>query len=281
MGLSLNKTKTIILSSQHYRNYVQSQLGLNEQGDRRELREIEVYYDPYSDTPEQDYENLRDVVRSLDVESLLNDELNKGQPDTYLISKISQTLDFQEISDVLKLLKVFLSAENLHSFRSSWSTIMRTTAKIRGNEDFASIFNEIDDLLDGIITHSKHLLVAETSILFFLKTLRFKKTNNRAQFLNYLYSHNSSISIKRGCIECWGKWTDRSQFIALRNTWEQLHVEEQKMLWLVAKYFHDDGFFSQKQLAGTLQHRWALGLNVSNEKKYIVDNYITWAKDYE
>lgn len=281
LGLSLNKTKTIILSSQHYRNYVQAQLGLNEQGDRRELREIEVYYDPYSDTPAQDYANLREVVRSLDIESLLTDELNKGQPDTYLISKISQTLDLQEISDVLKLLTVFLNAENLHSFRGSWSTIMRTTAKIRGNDSFKNIFHEIDNLLDGIISHSQHLLVAETNILFFLKALRFTKTTHRARFLNALYSNTSSISIKRGCIECWGTWGEKSKFIDLRNKWEQLHVEEQRMLWLIAKNFHDDGFFSQKQLAGTLQHKWALGLNVNNEKQYIVDNYITWAKDHE
>lgn len=281
LGLSLNKTKTIILSSKHYHNYVSAQLGLNEEGDRRELKEIDVFYDPYSDTPHEDYESLKEVVRDLDVEGLLKEELNKGQPDTYLVSKISQTLEFHDESDVLQLLKIFLGAENLHAFRGSWSTIMRTTSRIRRYECFKDIFGEIDNLLDAILNHSQHLLVADTNILFFIKAIRYKKTSPRARFLNDIYISTQSLSIKRACIECWGSWLDRSKFIELRNKWEQLHVEEQRMLWFIASSFNDDGYFSQNQISGTLKTKWSLGLNVKNEYDFFVNNYMEWAKGNE
>lgn len=281
LGLSLNKTKTIILSSKHYHNYVSAQLGLNEEGDRRELKEIDVFYDPYSDTPHEDYESLKEVVRDLDVEGLLKEELNKGQPDTYLVSKISQTLEFHDESDVLQLLKIFLGAENLHAFRGSWSTIMRTTSRIRRYDCFKDIFGEIDNLLDAILNHSQHLLVADTNILFFIKAIRYKKTSPRARFLNDIYISTQSLSIKRACIECWGSWLDRSKFIELRNKWEQLHVEEQRMLWFIASSFNDDGYFSQNQISGTLKTKWSLGLNVKNEYDFFVNNYMEWAKGNE
>ena len=59
-------------------------------------------------------------------------------------------------------------------------------------------------------------------------------------FLKYIKMPESK-TVKRACIDCWRRWVDRDNFIRLRNQWQNLDVEEQRMLWLAAGEFGDDG----------------------------------------
>ncbi len=90
-GLTLNRTKTTFLSSKHFCDYAQAQLrGGGEEANK--LREIDLKFDPYSDRAEEDYEELKETVQSLEVRTLLDLELNKGQPDVFLVAQIGRTL---------------------------------------------------------------------------------------------------------------------------------------------------------------------------------------------
>lgn len=276
-GLSLNRTKTTIMSAEHYRNYVTAQLGLNRDSSWIRLSKIDLHFDPYSDTSVEDFEELRSVVETLNVHDLLTDELSKGQPDAYLVSKISQTILLQKKEDVLSLCQTFLQAENLHAFRGSWSTIMRAINKVRANEIFEDIFSEIDDLLDGVIENSSYLLLAETNNLFFLKTIRFKKTPKRGLFVSKLFDNTKSFCIKRACIDCWESWGDRHKFIELRNHWDSLHSEVQKRLWMSGYKFGDDGKYMHKQLSKNLSN-WRVGIKQNSNSDAFVDAYLVWLK---
>jgi hypothetical protein len=90
-GLSLNKSKSIFLSARHYRDYVNSQLGAADD-EAIKLRTIDLKFDPYSDTPDADYESLKETVETLAVRSLLNRELEKALPDTFLVAQIGRTM---------------------------------------------------------------------------------------------------------------------------------------------------------------------------------------------
>ena len=59
-GLTLNKSKTVFLSSKHYQDYVNSQLGVGDD-EAVKLRTIDLKFDPYSDTPDADYESLKET----------------------------------------------------------------------------------------------------------------------------------------------------------------------------------------------------------------------------
>lgn len=90
-GLSLNKSKSVFLSSKHYRDYVNSQLGADDD-EAIKLRTIDLKFDPYSDTPDEDYESLKETVETLAVRRLLNRELEKALPDTFLVAQIGRTM---------------------------------------------------------------------------------------------------------------------------------------------------------------------------------------------
>ncbi|MCB8749068.1 RNA-directed DNA polymerase, partial [Rhodoferax sp. U2-2l] len=181
-GLALNKSKSVFLSSKHYQDYVRAQLG-SDDDEVATLRTIDLKFDPYSDSPRDDYESLKDTVETLEVRHLLARELEKALPDNFLVAQISRTMPLHEPSAALEIATTLLGKENLHAFRSSFSTIMRGFAHLRSNPNFDSIFGPLDALMDDVPTHSGHLLKADTNLLHYLRCLRFASTTKRAQFV--------------------------------------------------------------------------------------------------
>ncbi len=275
-GLSLNRSKTSILSGKHYQDYVRTQLGTSEGVDKN-LREIDLHYDPYSDTSLSDYVALQETVKSLNVQSLLSLELHKSQPDTFLLTQISRTLKFQEPQVAIQLCETLLNAKNLHAFRASWATIMRGIATVRADENNKVIFKKLDELLDEIPNHSIHLLTPEASCLHYLKTIRYKKTTLRSKFISQLFDETTSDTIKRACIDCWRQWKDSANFRKLINKYAKLGPQSQRMVWLAASEF-DDGNHFRGQVKGSIQNAWQLGI-----EKHVSQNfaliYRDWAKN--
>lgn len=273
-GVALNKNKTIFLTAKHYSDYVTTQLG-GDDDEAGKLREIDLQFDPYSDTAADDYEALRETVESLQVQKLLNRELEKALPDSFLVTQIGRTLRLHDPAEAIGLAATLLSQGNLHAFRASWSTIMRGVATLRASENFQEIFERLDRLLDRIPDHSMHLLRAEGSVLHYLRTLRFSRTAERARFVQQTYENTSSETVRRACIDCWRRWADRPAFTFLRNRWDQLSPECQRLLWLSAASFGDQGDGFRRQVRATLNNNWRLGIERQNTTDY-ANTYRTW-----
>ena len=122
----------------------------------------------------------------------------------------------------MQLCSTLLARQNLHAFRASWSSIMRGIAAVCADATFATIHGSIDALLDDVPSHSAHLLLPEASCLHYLKTIRFRRTQSRAQYVLATYTSIESQSVERRCIECWRTWKDRTSFNRLRNRWNTL-----------------------------------------------------------
>jgi hypothetical protein len=273
-GLTLNRTKTTLLSSKHFVDYVRAQLGTA--GDEpNKLIEIDLHFDHYSDTADSDYEELKEVVASLDIGALLDLELRKAQPDTFLVAQISRTLKLHDPKVAVQLCRTLLSKQNLHAFRASWSTIMRGVAQVRSDAAFSAIFSKLDELLDVISQHSAHLLTAEASQLHYLRTLRFRRTDLRAQYVYGLYSSTKSQTVRRACIECWGTWRDRTSFTRERNQWNSLQPDEQRMLWHVAAAFDDEGNKFRAQVRASLPQAWNIGIEKQGKPTFATV-YAAW-----
>ncbi len=260
-GLSLNKSKTVFLSSKHYRDYVTSQLG-GDDVEAAKLRSIDLKFDPYSDSPEEDYESLVETVETLDVRQLLNRELEKSLPDSFLVTQIGRTMRLHEPAAALEIAGTLLKQQNLHSFRSSFSTIMRGIATLRGDVRFSSIHGTLDSLLDAIPKHSEHLLKADTSLLHYLRSLRFQSTPARARFVRQLFDETQLDIVRRACIECWRGWGDGVAFNNLRNRWQQLSPECQRHYWLTSFRFADEGEKARQQARRAANQSWALGVEL-------------------
>lgn len=267
-GLTLNRSKTIILKSQHYENFVRAQL-FSPEDSASKLKEIDLHFDPYSDNPHEDYENLVDAVNQINVQSLLSLEIDKSQPDAYLIAQISRTLKLHEPSVALNLCTTLLSPTNLHSFRGSWSTIIRGVNSLRSEGKYQSIYSSIDKLVDDVIRTSEHLLLPDANCLHFLRLLRHSKTSIRSRYVyNTVFDKTSSSTIKRACIDCLRSWKDRPSFIQIRNMWPNLNPEVQRMFWLASYQFGDEGEHFRNQVKSSIGHLWKLGVEKQGDSSF-------------
>lgn len=277
-GLTLSKTKTVFLTAGHYSEYVAGQLGADDD-DGAALREIDLYFDPYSDEPIEAYDSLREIVESLPIQRLLNREIEKALPDTFIVNQVGRSLALHKPEAALQLASTLLSPANLHAFRASWSTLMRGLARLRSNEDFSRIHAALDSLLDQIPDHSNHLIQAEASLLHYLRTIRFTSTERRKRFLQDAYTKANSETVRRACIDCWRQWRDRAAFTHVRNRWSQLNPECQRMVWLASSSFGDEGDGFRRQIAASLEHSWRLGIERNQARDSYWWHFSQWCND--
>jgi len=275
-GLTLNRTKTTFLSGKHFIDYVRTQLGDDDEN-ANALKEIDLHFDPYSDNPEEDYESLKDTVANLHVQELLGLELKKTQPDSFVIAQIGRTLRLHEPRVALHLIQTLLSSRNLHSFRASWSTIMRGISSVRSDDAFSGVFPGIDAALDSIPDDTGHLLAADASCLHYLRALRFTKTPRRGMFVRNLYTTTQSSTVRRACIDCWRQWQDRASFISSRNNWNSMDAGQQRMLWLAAGEFGEDGSSFRQQERRAALESWRLGLEEAGDMHEFGNLYVSWS----
>ena len=276
-GLSLNRSKTTILTAKHYVDYVNTQLSTSKD-ESSILREIDLHFDPYSDSSRADFGELRETVRSLNIQALLNLELRKGQPYTFLVAQIGRTLKFQSPLIATQLCATLLDPKNLNSFRASWASVMRGIAAVRAEDENAQIFDDLDAMLDEVPQHSQHLLLPGANCLYYIKTIRFRRTVERAQYILGLYNATTSETVKRACVECWRLWGDRHGFMRLRNQWQKLGAQEQRMVWLAAGEFGEEGRHARNQLRASLPQAWQLGIE-RPKRPCFAELYRDWAEN--
>lgn len=276
-GLSLNRTKTTTLSAKHYKDYVAAQLGDGEDASVA-LRELDLHFDPYSDAAKGEYEQLKKSFENIDVQFLLDLEKEKSQPDSFVLAQIGRALKFQEPKVVSQLCATLLEPKNLDSFRASWSKIMRGVYSVRVNKDFETVFEQIDGLLDRVPSSVPHLLMPEANNLHFLRAIRFVRTDVRGSYVRRVFDTSSSPAVKRACIDCWRHWHDRASFNRLRNQWQNLSGDEQRMLWIAAGDFGDEGKKARNQLRRTLGQAWRLGFENNNGCAFS-DVFVDWVEN--
>lgn len=276
LGLSLNRSKTNVLTSKHYKDYVETQISASD-GDARKLKEIDLHFDPYSDSAISDYEGLKQTVEQIDLARLIALELDKGQPDSFIVKQVGRSLALLKPENALGIAASLLDQRNIHAFRASWSTIMRGISHVRTNSAHVAIHDQLDELLDLVPKKAPHLIRIDTNVLYFLRTLRFKKSQERAAFVLATFNSTRSSTIRRACIDCWRQWKDRDRFVSLRNVWTSLAPGEQRMLWLAAPAFGDDGIEFRKQVRRTVKNLWGLGLSLSKDP--FVDLFLKWSEN--
>ena len=216
LGLSLNRAKTSVLSAYGFQQLLEARLGYSDQ-DARQLIEIDLHFDPYtSDTPHEDYDVLRETILALDIERLVRVELEKGQADPFVVSQVARSLRVMPTDRVLSLMQALLNSRNLHSFRASWATIMRSVSRVRADQAHSEVHEAMDAALDTIYDTSAHLLAVDTNCLHYLRALRANSTSRRQIILTQLFRCESQ-AIRRACVDCWMNWNDRERFISTRQ----------------------------------------------------------------
>jgi len=107
-GMSLQKSKTRIMTSEEY----VSMLDPIEPrpGSASDFLGLHIYYDPYSATADDDYENLKERLREFDIAGLIQAELKKGRVHTGLTKRLIQALRYMDATTRLEVVTSLLDS---------------------------------------------------------------------------------------------------------------------------------------------------------------------------
>jgi hypothetical protein len=274
-GLSLNKSKTLLMPKAHYSELTRASMRGGDD-DASSLRAIDLHFDPYSDSAVSDYESLKRAVAGIDIHRLLARETEKSVPDSFLIAQIGRTMKLHDPDDALSIARTLLAEKNLHAFRGSWSTVMRGIAALRSDERFQSISDPLDHLIDLVPDHSDHLLVSEGALLHYIRTLRQCGTPRRDSLLQTIFGNGMASTLRAACIECWSSWQDRTKFVQLRNVFDSLPTTCQRQAWLMSNACGDEGHAFRRMAADRAKRNWHLGVEPPQTNSFF-ELFQSWA----
>jgi hypothetical protein len=155
-GLNLQKQKTRILTRSEFINIIESRFSTEAGGANDEARalfmELDLHYDPYSETPEEDYDQLKADLGEFDVIKLLSEELQKSRIHQQFSSQLLRSfnaLDKRLLSDAF--MKVIRKIDKLYPI---FPLVMITALQN---------FERLDDLARKALTRKLRELIQKGS----------------------------------------------------------------------------------------------------------------------
>ena len=125
-GLSLQKTKTRILSSAEFletSTFSDENIPADqEEREKRNFLKIHIHYDPYSDTAEEDYDSLCEELSKFDIVGMLASEMKKSRIAEGVTRKLIRAI--AHIHESAKNPAILSLLENLHVLYPIFPTVM-------------------------------------------------------------------------------------------------------------------------------------------------------------
>lgn len=241
-GLSLQKTKTRILSSAEFLATSEfSEPTEAESSDdklARTFRRLRVHYDPYSPTAEDDYEKLKIELKKFDIVGMLARELAKSKIDEgltkRLISAIKHLNPTSQNDAVLSMLK---SIDLLYPIFPSVMLLCKSLLPSLSSSTQEEVFST----LRGLISSDSYITQVPTNLAFALRVL-VSDTNDEAEIIfASVYKSTTSMLIKRDIILLMAHRKAEYWVSNCRNNFSTLTAWERRALLIASYVLSDEG----------------------------------------
>jgi hypothetical protein len=239
-GLSIQKSKTQVLSSSEYANQAKHLL-LGSDDDvpsktRSNFLNLRIKYDPYSDTAEEDYENLKIEISKFNIVSLLIEEVRK--------SRIHQALGRQLLNAVYFLndMQIGLAfntiSSNPDAFYPIFSSVLRLANKClhKVPEPYK---NEFVTFLTSLINNDSYMVQNDNTLAYSVRALSKSDSEIAQQAIDRAFLKTTSPLVKANCIYAMANrkclfWISnlKSQFVTM--------TRQERRAFIAASYFLDD-----------------------------------------
>lgn len=192
-GLSLQRSKTRILTKH---DYLGSRPATEPRpGSAAKFLSLQLHFDPYSPTAEQDYEQLKDQLAEFDVLELLRHELDKGQVNTAVTRRLLATL--KHLEEPTKSHAVASLMENVETLAPVFPNVMRAIAQVYDDITDATRTMVTSELTE-MIRSGHHIARVETNLAYMLRVLSRDPATAVTRFLVQLlpgvHSHSTGPS---------------------------------------------------------------------------------------
>lgn len=241
--LGLQKAKTKIMTSEEFREihlFLDPQPNSEIAEDEQKLLNISIRFDPYSATAVEDYENLKEAVREIDIIGILSREVNK--------TRIDQTVSKQAINSIKALtpenqvqaIKILLDQNNLVTLSPVFTSIMRSVRSV-----YEELNGEGKDLVDtSLITlfnSGSFLTKIEMNVSYIIQILSIRHSAQKEALFIKLFEMPMNHLIKRQIIVAMANWNCHYWLVDIKNNFTALTSWERRAVIYASYFLGDEG----------------------------------------
>lgn len=261
-GLALQKSKTLIMSSEEFlstRTMVTQDAGEADAQERSFLM-LRLHFDPYSLTPESDYQSLQHELQRFDILGMLIRQMGKSRIDQQLTRRLIKAVRFlrPDIRDQAAL----SLAENLDVlypvipttmmlYKSIWTDLSPNTS------------NLIVEILRERIKSRSYVLQVPVNLAFAVRVLAQDPSDETDEVLTQIYGETVSPSIRRDVILAMARRNADYWVSDKLKYWRSLTEWERRALIIASYMLGDEGEYwragvkAEFQPADFLVRDWA------------------------
>jgi hypothetical protein len=262
-GLSLQKTKTHVLTTQELRE-TSAHLDLAGTDDIRvlppeaRLMRLSLRYDPYSPTAEEDYEALKTAVSSIDIVGILAREISKTNIDTQVTKQAIAAIRALEPNSRSAAVASLLNPANLETLAPVFSNVMKLLRSLYGDLD-GSTKDLADKVMIQLFAESSHLIQNDLNLAYLLQVFGQRQSEVKERILMDVYDRPPRSPLARKeIILIMAKWGITYWLGDLRGRFGSLSSWERKAFIVASFYLNDEGEHWRKHTKQTLSKPEAL-----------------------
>lgn len=200
-GLSLQKTKTKILSSAEFLATSDFTEAAEEDSEEektvRTFRRLRVHYDPYSPTADDDYKKLSEELKKFDIVGMLGRELAKSRIDEGITRRLISAVKHlkPELQDEAAL-SILRSLDLLYPIFPSVMLLCKNLLPNLGTGTKKILFDRIKEL----IQNDSYITQVPTNLAYALRVLVNDPSDEVETIFAAVFKKTGSILIKRDLI---------------------------------------------------------------------------------
>lgn len=251
-GLQLQKSKTRIMSSAEFiasnplvhddeEADIEAPLGAA----RQALMSINVHYDPYSPTADEDYESIKDELDKYPVMEIIRAEIKKSRVDVALarrLATITRHLQGALLEDAIKTL-----IENDDILYPVYYNIL-ITAKDVFNKLGSQTQEFVLAHVGNLIRNQARVMAIDLNIQYAIRLLSMRFSDSRSAILSGIFRSDRNEAVKRDVILALAKWGDWHWLSDLKNRFRALSDLERRAFIIASYGLGDEGIHWRKHL---------------------------------
>ncbi|MFA0961122.1 RNA-directed DNA polymerase [Roseivirga sp. BDSF3-8] len=242
--LGLQKGKTKILNSAEFidiHNFLDpspvDETGLE---DEQKLLNISIRFDPYSASAVEDYEELKNAIREIDIIGILSKEVNKTRIDQTVTKQAISAIKALSKNDQLQALRILLDHSNLITLSPVFTTIMRAVRSIyEGLEEYVQ--DLIDNSLIELFINESYLTKIELNLNYIIQILSLKYSSEKESLFIELFESETSHLLRRQIIVAMTNWDCHYWLVDVKNQFNTLTTWERRAVIYSSYFLADEG----------------------------------------
>lgn len=199
-GLSLQKSKTQILSQSEFTSHAKSTLEGDDDEKNKErsgFLKLHIHYDPYSITAEEDYKNLKNQLGNFDIISLIKFEVRKSRIHQAFGKQLLNAVSFLEKEKLNLAFSII--ASNLEILYPIYPSVMQLAYKKLLDCD-KEIIEQFITTLCKLIDEDSYIIQTDNNAAYNARVLSLVNSDATIQAIDVLNSRTSSELVKTNCL---------------------------------------------------------------------------------